>query len=98
VKATRDFAPLLMARGWRVYVLDERTEAAAFAACGIESKPTFLCVRRGVECGRCIGADWSALCAMLRRANERRFNNHREPQNLREQTAIGARHRNGPRG
>lgn len=73
VTAVRDFVPRLRARGWRVYVLDERTEQPVFAACGVEAKPTFVCLRRGVECGRSIGADWNALCAMLRVANERRF-------------------------
>lgn len=73
VTAVRDFVPRLQERGWRVYVLDERTDAATFTACGIEAKPTFVCLRRGTECGRSIGADWPALCAMLRAANERRF-------------------------
>lgn len=73
VTAVRDFVPRLTARGWRVYVLDERTEQPVFAACGVDAKPTFVCLRRGVECGRSIGADWNALCAMLRVANERWF-------------------------
>jgi len=73
VTAVRDFVPRLTARGWRVYVLDERTECSAFADRGVEAKPTFVCLRRGVECGRLIGADWNALCAMLRAANDRQF-------------------------
>jgi hypothetical protein len=73
VTAVRDFVPRLQARGWRVYLLDERTEATVFASCGIEAKPTFVCIRRGIECGRSIGADWSSLCAMLRAANMQRF-------------------------
>lgn len=73
VTAVREFVPRLQQRGWRVHVIDEVADPQAFAECGVDAKPTFVCVRRGVECGRSIGADWSALCAMLRRANERRF-------------------------
>jgi hypothetical protein len=73
VTAVRDFVPRLKRRGWRVYIVDELTGAATFKTCGVDAKPTFVCVRRGVECGRSIGADWSSLCEMLRKANERRF-------------------------
>jgi len=65
-------------------VIDERTDAAAFETCGVDAKPTFVCVRRGVECGRSVGADWSTLCAMLRRANERQFTNDGGAESLKE--------------
>lgn len=84
VRAVREFVPRLQRRGWRVHVIDERTDAAAFETCGVDAKPTFVCVRRGVECGRSVGADWSTLCAMLRRANERQFTNDGGAESLKE--------------
>lgn len=77
VTAVREFVPRLQQRGWRVHVIDEAADPGAFADCEIDAKPTFVCVRRGVECGRTVGADWRALCAMLRRANAREFSDRR---------------------
>lgn len=68
-----NIVPDLVRRGWNVQHIDVEDEAWKREACQVEGLPAFICVRRGVECGRYEGIDRSQLFAMLRHALELRF-------------------------
>lgn len=68
--ALQDQLGRLRDAGWAIRRIDE---TVAWHWCDIKTFPTFVCLRRGFECGRQEGNDWTALCAMLRRANQLRF-------------------------
>lgn len=62
---------MLKKSGWPVHQVDYGEEPELFDAMGVESVPTFVAVRRSVECGRYSGIDRKDLVKMLTEANER---------------------------
>jgi hypothetical protein len=65
--------PELQRKGWTVEHIDADSDHWMHEACAVEGLPLFICVRRGVECGRYQGTDRGQLFAMLRHALALRF-------------------------
>lgn len=61
--------PEIKGKGWPVHEISYAADPEAFDALKVEAVPTFVAVRRAVDCGRFTGASPEGVYGMLHQAN-----------------------------
>ena len=67
--AKSELVPLLEAHGWPVSQIAYHEQPDVFDQLDVDAVPTFIAIRRGIDCGRYSGKEKRPLCDMLRSAN-----------------------------